>query len=120
MTPLYSPWKPGHPACHERACKHPVLGIFEQRRLPPTQEHFGQGRIKRHARVGVFGFHVAYYAGHNRSPHKEHTIIPEHVTPLQREKLAATETRGEIEDNHRAEGVIELFEQETELIDAKH
>jgi hypothetical protein len=37
-------------------------------------------------------------------------FIPEHVAPLEGEKLAAAEPRGEVEDNHRAEGLIELFE----------
>ena len=69
-----------------------------------------QRRIKRDARVGVFGFDIAYYPGDDASPHEERKVIPEHVTPLESEELAAAEPRGEIEDNHRAEGLIELFE----------
>src|SRR5712692_828416 len=38
MTPFYSPGIPGHPACHIRACKYPVLGIFEERRAMIPRE----------------------------------------------------------------------------------
>jgi hypothetical protein len=76
----------------------------------PTQEHFGQCRIKRDACIGVFGFHIAYYAGDDASPYEERKVIPEHVAPLEPEELAAAETRGKIKDNHRAEGLIELSE----------
>src|SRR6267142_3997095 len=120
MTPLNSPGIPGQPACHVRACKHPVLGIFEERRALPTQEHFGQCRIKRDSCIGVFGFHIAYYSGDDASPHEEREVIPEHVTPLEGEELAAPEPRGEIKDDHRAEGLVELFEQEMELCDAQN
>src|SRR2546429_423974 len=120
MTPLYSPGIPRQLACHERACKHPILGIFEPRLPPPIQEHLGQCRIKRDACIGVFGFDIAYYPGDDASPHEECKVIPEHVTPLKGEELAAAEPRGEIEDNHRAEGLIERLEQGTELSNAKN
>jgi hypothetical protein len=60
MTPLYSSGIPKQLACHERACKHPILGIFEPRLPPPIQEHLGQCGIKRDACIGVFGFDIAY------------------------------------------------------------
>jgi hypothetical protein len=72
MTPLYSPGIPGHPARHVRACEHPVLGIFEERRALPTQEHFSQCGIKRDACIGVFGFHIAAYV---RDPSSAHSTM---------------------------------------------
>ena len=45
--------------------------------------------------VVVFGFDVAYYTGDDASPYEEREVIPEHVTPLKTEELAAAEPRGE-------------------------
>jgi len=120
MASLDAPGIPWCPACPERARKHPILGILEARLALPFTQHLGQCGIKRHPCVGVFCFHVARYAGHDRSPHEQHALIPEHVTPPQREQLAAAETRGEIEDNHCVERVVEFLEQETELRDVEH
>src|SRR6266850_4080582 len=120
MTPLHSPGIPGCLACHKRAGKYPVLEIFELRLVLPTQKHLGQCRIKRDACVGVFGFDVAYYPGDDASPHEEREVIPEHVTPLESEELAATEPCGEIEDNHHAEWLIELSEQAMTLSSAQN
>jgi len=74
MPPLHSPGIPRQLSCHERAGKHPVLGIFEERRTLPTQEHFGQCRVERDSCVGVFGFHIAYYSGDDASPHEGRKI----------------------------------------------
>ena len=89
IKPLHSPGIPGHPACHVRACEYPVLGILEASLASPIQERLSQRRIKRDARVGVFGFDIAYYPGDDASPHEERKVIPEHVTPLESEELAA-------------------------------
>src|SRR6185312_16753885 len=88
VTPLYSPRIPGCLACRKRACKYPVLGVFEERLALPIQEYFGQSRIKRHACIGVFGFDIAYYARNDASPHEERKVVPEHVTPLEGEEFA--------------------------------
>src|SRR5437667_11161133 len=119
MTTLHAPGIPGQLASHVRACKYPVLGIFETRLTSPIQQHLGQCGIERDACIGVFGFDIAYYPGDDASPHEECKVIPEHVTPLKGEELAAAEPRGEIEDNHRAEGLIERLEQGKEMSNAK-
>jgi hypothetical protein len=110
MTPLYSPGIPGRPACPEWACKYPVLWILEQRLTLPIQEHLGQCRIERDACIGVFGFDIAYHPRNDASSHKKCKVVPEPVTPPEAEELAAAEPRGEIEDNHSAEGLIALRE----------
>src|SRR5438046_10611057 len=89
MTPLYSPGIPRQLACHERACKHPILGIFEPRLPPPIQEHLGECRLKRDACTGVRGFDIAYYAGRAAAPHEERKVIPEQVTPPKAEDIDA-------------------------------
>src|SRR5579875_327787 len=85
ITPFDSPGIPGQLACLERARKNPVLGTLKERLLPPTQEHLGQCRIERHACIGVFGFYIAYHAGHDCSAHEKRSLLPQDVAPLQRE-----------------------------------
>src|SRR5262249_15715549 len=63
---------------------------------------------------------VAYDAVHDRSPHKQCEVVPKDVTPLESEEFAAAESSGEIEDNHRANGFVELLKQMIALSDGEH
>ena len=47
-------------------------------------------------------------------------FLPRARHAIASEQLAAAETRGEIEDDHRAERIVEFVEQETELSDAEN
>ena len=120
MPLLNSPGIPRPPACLERARKYPILGAPEWCLLLPFPKHLGERRIERNTCVRVFGFDVAHDAVYDRSSHKQREILPENITPLECEKLAATEPRREIKDNHRAKGFVELSKQTMALCDLEH
>src|SRR5262249_39395954 len=106
MSLLQSPRLPGQRTSLERARENPILGILELRFTPPAQKYLGEFRIERHACTGINSFHVAHDRIDDAAAHEEREVLPDHVAPLEREELAAAEPCREIEDHHRAIGIV--------------
>jgi len=89
MASLDAPRLPGFSARPERAREHQFSGFLKSV-IPPFTQHLGQRGIKRHPRIGVFGFHIADDAGHNRSPDEEH------LTKYKNIRILALQMNGEL------------------------
>ena len=98
----------------------PVLWFIELRRALPVQEYVSERWIEGYACPRVFGLHVAYDRVDDAPTHQKRKVIPDHVAPLEREELATSESRGEIEDHHRAIGIVEFLNQVLELRDGEN